>query len=172
MAKTISYFFTMVMMMASEPVRVDVHDQVGLKPDELRMALAEAKLVMARAGVEVEWVASGGAYAIGIRQDAPAELSPLAMGFAMLGTGQGNTACAIYSRVVRLMEDVNGSRAPVPVVLGYVIAHELTHLLTRSKRHSPGVMGARWSLADLRAMSQRRLHFTAAQAEELRRWNR
>jgi hypothetical protein len=49
-----------------------------------------------------------------------------------------------------------------PVFLGYVIAHEIGHLLARSDMHSEsGIMKANWSRADFAQMRLGKLHFTS-----------
>jgi predicted Zn-dependent protease len=47
------------------------------------------------------------------------------------------------------------------VMLGHVLAHELTHVLQRVVRHSDtGIMQAHWTVRDLSAMSPKPLPFT------------
>jgi len=54
-------------------------------------------------------------------------------------------------------------------VLGYVIAHEVGHLLLNQQVHSPhGIMRGAWSLVDFRDMASGMLLFTPQQAEVLR----
>ena len=106
-------------------------------------------------------------FSIGIRKDDLSEkVTHFTLGFAMLNTARANTACAIYSRITELVEQNPGS-ASVETVLGYVIAHELAHLIQRSNLHSTGVMSERWTVSLLRAMSQRGLRFTTSQTRDL-----
>jgi hypothetical protein len=54
-------------------------------------------------------------------------------------------------------------------VLGYVIAHEIGHLLLNQEVHSPhGIMRGEWSFLDFRDMTSGMLLFTPEQAEYLR----
>jgi hypothetical protein len=54
-------------------------------------------------------------------------------------------------------------------VLGYVIAHEVGHLLLNQQVHSPhGIMRGEWSFLDFRDMTCGMLLFSAQQAEFLR----
>ena len=54
-------------------------------------------------------------------------------------------------------------------VLGYVIAHEVGHLLLNQQVHSPhGIMRGDWSFLDFRDMASGMLLFTPQQAEFLR----
>ena len=54
-------------------------------------------------------------------------------------------------------------------VLGYVIAHELGHLLLGPGHAAQGVMRAEWDLRDLQAISQHRLQFSSAEGLRMRR---
>ena len=53
-------------------------------------------------------------------------------------------------------------------VLGYVIAHEVGHLLLREGHTSFGLMRALWTSSDLHAMQQGRLGFTGEQGARVR----
>lgn len=54
-------------------------------------------------------------------------------------------------------------------MLGYVIAHEIGHLLLGANSHSPfGLMRAHWQPDDLRLASRGGLYFTSAQATFIR----
>lgn len=64
---------------------------------------------------------------------------------------------AIYER--------NGSN-----IAGYVLAHELAHLISGSAEHAPaGILCARWSDSDLRDILFRKLMFTSADVARMRR---
>lgn len=53
-----------------------------------------------------------------------------------------------------------------PPLLGYLIAHEITHLLQRRADHSDrGIMKRHWAAADLDQMERARLEFTARDVE-------
>src|SRR5262249_10712810 len=56
-----------------------------------------------------------------------------------------------------------------PRVLGYVLAHEIGHVLRGTNSHSwTGVMKAHWDDADYRAMRRRGLTFAADDVEAIR----
>jgi hypothetical protein len=61
---------------------------------------------------------------------------------------------------------INRVRARVPLarvseLMGYVLVHEITHILQRIDRHSEtGIMKAHWDNADFFDMGQKRLQFT------------
>ena len=86
----------------------------------------------------------------------------------MLGTARADSAWAIYSKVSGMVKD-NAEAASVETLLGYVIVHELAHLIKRSDLHSTGIMSEGWTVQHLRSMAQRRLQFTASQTRDLRR---
>jgi hypothetical protein len=54
------------------------------------------------------------------------------------------------------------------LLLGYVIAHELGHVLLRSERHSFGIMRASWVVWDYEQMRRGALNFTVADKAVLR----
>lgn len=56
-----------------------------------------------------------------------------------------------------------------PVLLGYVMAHEMTHVLQRAEHHSTeGLMKAHWNLDDRAAIFHRRLGFLEEDVRMLR----
>jgi hypothetical protein len=60
-----------------------------------------------------------------------------------------------YDRLQRIVES-----SLLPVLLGHVLVHEITHILERTNNHSPeGIMKARWTTKDFLQMSPRRLCF-------------
>lgn len=73
----------------------------------------------------------------------------------------------IYPWVVRQHQAKPGAYT-LDQLMGVVIAHELGHLLFGHNRHSEGIMRPRYEAADQRALAQRRLLFTRAQADALR----
>jgi hypothetical protein len=66
------------------------------------------------------------------------------------------------------MQKVQGRSRPV--LLGHVLAHELTHLLEAIARHSAtGVMKAQWDLSDYCQMLRAPLVFTTGDIELIQR---
>jgi hypothetical protein len=89
------------------------------------------------------------------------------LGMAMPHLNAGNHAAVFLSRVRRSAAR-NVGVIDVSNLLGYVMAHELGHLLLHSTLHSnEGVMRADFRPADLKQAGQRRLTFTKEQAEAL-----
>src|SRR5262249_54894277 len=58
---------------------------------------------------------------------------------------------------------------PPPILLGYVIVHEVGHVFLHSTKHSLGIMHAFWSPADYHLMKFGMLDFTVADKAALRR---
>jgi hypothetical protein len=155
------------------------------------MAQAEsrASLVLEQAGMRVQWLKCAGAPAQAPSQfQKPSACSSIAfpshLSVRILGgtrplpgedvfgqsfldaSGTGAYANVYYRHIAdsgleRFLS--NGE------MLGYVIAHEVGHLLLRVSSHSPGgLMCARWSPAQLRLASKGLVFFTAAQSALMR----
>jgi hypothetical protein len=97
------------------------------------------------------------------------DFSEDAMGIAMPNLGSGNHAGVFLSRV-RQTAARSAGIIDASDLLGYVMAHEIGHLLLHSTRHSDeGLMRADFRPADLKKAGQRQLKFTAEQAEAIHR---
>jgi hypothetical protein len=94
-------------------------------------------------------------------------VSEEALGFAQ-PCPEGEPACELsvfYSRIDALASD--GYRADR--ILGYVIAHEIAHVLIGAGHSDEGIMRREWSRSDLRRISWGlRVDFSQDQAKELR----
>jgi hypothetical protein len=92
---------------------------------------------------------------------------PGALGFALPFARSGAHVSIFYDRVETLSLSVN---APLYVVLGHAIAHEIGHVLLCSSDHtSGGLMHARWNQSSWKLASAGVLGFTEAEARQLRR---
>jgi len=162
---------------------VSVFNDAEVRPFVLATAQRRAEIVLAEAGVEVIWLDCGtpGHWATGTGCSALAYPTHLSVRLAKDGThrakdafgesflddrGEGNYA-SVYmaplasSKALGVVDEGN--------LLGYVIAHELGHLLLGENSHSPeGVMRAVWQFEDLWQAAMGRLLFTATQAERMR----
>ena len=118
-----------------------------------------AQSILRRAGVGLRWVKPGGAGAIRIElADAtPEDLLPGALGVAHPYSGCTKAITVFADRVRRAAGDRPlGETA----LLGYVMAHEIAHVLQGMEHHShAGVMKEWWSLEDRVAIYKRRLEF-------------
>jgi hypothetical protein len=77
-----------------------------------------------------------------------------------------NSAVILYDRVQNL---AGFKRTDIAPILGIAMAHEIGHLLLRSREHSSaGIMRRSWPSADLQSAAQARLRFTAEQSQRMR----
>jgi hypothetical protein len=91
------------------------------------------------------------------------------LGIAMPHLGSGDHAGVFLSRV-RQTAARNTGIIEVPDLLGYVMAHEIGHLLLHSTTHSSeGIMRAEYRPVDLKKAGQRQLKFSPEQAEAIHR---
>ena len=150
---------------AARTIQVTVCDFVGVNPGALAAAEAVASVVYRTAGVTLEWTrgnCAGGPAGLHVNLVSVASgdghLAELAVGFAESG---GSTATVLYDRLTRL---ANHHHKKPQIVLGYVMAHELGHLLLPPHSHSAtGIMRATLNLdAGAGAL---RASFTPEQAE-------
>jgi hypothetical protein len=121
------------------------------------LARGVATGIFAKIGIRLEWhTAPGcpeGAVRIQFSYRTAASLQPGALAYAVCG---GTQIVVFYDRVDAAVE-----RRIVPVLLGHVLAHEITHILQGVARHSAeGVMKAHWAAEDYREMTFRPLTFT------------
>src|SRR5262245_30256129 len=143
-------------------VAVVICDLEGVPNVLMSLAQQVAAEVYRDIGIVLDWVdnecrSDEGAFAVNIRSRAMARIlvSDLTLGFAESGT---QDATVLYDRVMRFARRYHINCG---VMLGYVIAHELGHLLLPPKSHSAaGVMRA---VLDLRLASERQLRFTPQQ---------
>ena len=169
---------------APQEITVQIFNNANAPRWEVRRAEGEAGWMFQRAGIAVRWVEcpplmrerggdqvcketdDPGLFVVSINAMDPPEQSDTALGFALI-QGRANHAAVVYPRIVA--QTAHDSVYQDVCLLGSVMAHELAHLLFRSARHGEGIMRPKWSRGDYLAMAQRRLVFTASQAQTLRR---
>jgi hypothetical protein len=82
-----------------------------------------------------------------ITGSAPSSLPKSELAFSLPSVHTGTDITIFYDRVKRVSEDVEIDSASV---LGLVMAHEIGHMLLRSKKHSPtGIMKSPWTKSDV-----------------------
>ncbi len=80
--------------------------------------------------------------------------------------GQRNEAAIFYDRVVEGARLAQSSRS---AILGYLMAHEIGHLLLGPNAHQPfGLMRETWEISELRSAERGDLHFFEGQAAKIR----
>ena len=104
--------------------------------------------------------------AVEIVPHAPASFSDVALAMAMPYADSGVRIEIFYDRVGPLLR---GHHAPEATILGYVLAHEIAHVLQGIARHSElGIMRARWTDNDFKQMGIKAITFTAEDIQLIR----
>jgi hypothetical protein len=160
---------TAVMTSAAQPAKSPVGREVTVylydsNSIDLRIeapAKALASDMFSGIGVHLRWKSGhpphteAGAIVIEFVTDAPAAFKPDALAYALLYEG-------VHIRILWDRIEVSHSHA----ILAHVMVHEITHILQGVDRHSAeGIMKARWTPADFRAMLSRPLKFTDEDVE-------
>jgi predicted metalloprotease len=174
--------FSVGTLFSAERMNVSVCNQGHLPEALIAQAEAQADTVFRGMDVDVVWakcqdeVASedaerGVRFVIRLRNDKPpktaGQASLDAMGRSYVSAPGDGYMADIYYKAVQELAERHGTDEDG--ILGYVVAHELGHLLL-GPGHSPhGIMHAPWNTADAMAVKQRGLKFTAAQQERIRR---
>jgi hypothetical protein len=162
-------------------VIVYVYDQAGVPANVLAKAEQEIDRLLSKASVSVMWVNCGRNNGISAcREESTAgqlmvrivpralTLSDMAYGAAFLGADGRGRYADVFFAAVRQLQNAE-TRASQSQVLGYVMAHEVGHLLLGSNAHSNlGIMRPYWSEAELQSISMGRLSFTRDQCVKIR----
>jgi hypothetical protein len=143
-------------------VAVAVCDLEGVPNVFMRLAQDVAGEVYRDIGIELDWTdnechSGDGVFAVNItsRDMSGTVVSDHTLGFAESGT---RDATVLYDIVKRFARRYHINRG---VMLGYVIAHELGHLLLPPKSHS--LKGVMREAIDLQLASEKQLRFTPEQ---------
>jgi hypothetical protein len=171
-------------------ITVYVYNQAKIPATKLEQARREVELIYREAGVEAEWVDCPCAaeeisnypdcrfgepnkswVAIRIVSQVMIDRwrrTSSAFGMASLGeAGEFGRYASVCSECAEQMVKVEPRRSGP--LLGYLIAHEIGHLLLGTLRHSAfGVMRATWNHADLEDSGRGRMFFTEKQARKIR----
>ena len=167
-------------------LQVSLFNDAHINAATLAEAQSRASFLFSQAGIEIDWLVCRAAdpsdfspstspcsalawpahLSVRIRPHA-LSVSPETFGQAFVDSaGQG-----LYSNVYyqNLALSSNHPQLSDGDLLGFVIAHELGHLLLGTNSHSPaGLMQARWDASALLAASRSALFFTPAQSATLR----
>jgi hypothetical protein len=164
-------------------ITISVHDYADVPPLQLAAAEAEARRIFGRAGVKTVWVSCSPK----LEESEPADcftddathltLKILSgkttahvrdrddvLGNALLDdNGVGYCAYAFFGHIEMLEQHLGFP------VLGYVLAHEIGHLLLGSNSHSiNGIMSPHWNGSELRRISEGSLLFLPIESRILR----
>jgi hypothetical protein len=167
--------FTPMTAAETVPVKVAVRivDRAQVQPELMSAATKEVAAIFEQAGVELLWLKGSDQAEIlrllVILDPEPSKYTSESgdtMGITLDAIGDSDrVAYAFVNRIERVSREA-GRKAGT--LLGYVLAHELGHLLLPAGSHSKsGVMQARW---DPKALSQaaQGLYFTREQAALIR----
>lgn len=163
-------------LFAGESLNVSVCN-MGDVPDKM-VARAEAivSAVFSPMQVDVGWSGCEGSGAgahvlLRLRREGPAETgrrdSLDVMGMAFTAAGVAGTMVDAYYGAVEKF--ANGHQADPAEVLGYVVAHEIGHLLLGPGHSAGSIMSAAWDGKTLAAARQRWLTFDQSQRSSIHR---
>lgn len=156
---------------------------VGQTPSkELARAKATADYVFGVIGVDIVWSGCGAPTTAEASADprfvlrlmdqskppAIGHWTPDAFGRAYLTADATGDYAEIYCESVRQVA-VSNHFAEKGDILGYVVAHELGHLLLGPRHSSNGIMKVRWNVQDLLMMTQQRMRFSQAERTAMHR---
>jgi hypothetical protein len=170
-------------------LRVDVYNLASLSSRNIHLSTEEAGRVMREVGVEVIWQFPGSQsppqhtlnldrittwdlsedvdpFIVRILPTAPKDL-PATLGYSLPAEPDWIHA-VIFDNHVEEVHDRN--RVSFASLLGYAIAHELTHMVLKSGQHSVrGVMKACWERPDLLDIACGRLQFNPEEGASISR---
>ena len=144
---------------AAEPYAIQIRltNTAVAAPAVLYQAKSTASAIFAPLGLKLDWTASPAGKPIEIRFEPGAPDRPESLAYAMPYLTGGTSIHIFIDRIAAI--------APAPrtgVLLGHVLAHEITHVLERIVRHSDvGIMKAHWDPRDFRAMDSHPLPFAS-----------
>ena len=155
---------------AERPAKRTVTVCVDPGPDvqAVRVAQVTASKIFVEAGVRIDWrsrrscPAGGEAIVVSLSNHTPGNKLRGAYAYAL--PYEGTHIVVFYDHV---QKRVGPERAPF--LLGYVLAHEITHILQCVSRHAPdGIMKAEFGPADFFEMWRGKLSFTPEDIQLIR----
>jgi hypothetical protein len=165
---------------SSPTIRVRVNNYTQASPTILVGAEREAGRILGEAGLKTVWLECPPGQSVVIPQDPcrepleatdivlrllseskPNKFQDIVFGFAVVPV----LASVYYDYVAHLARSDN-AEFEIPIILGYVIAHEIGHLLLGSNSHSAsGIMQGHWERGQIRQAVTGTLRFTPEQAK-------
>ena len=134
-------------------------------------ARAIAGHMLAEIGVKILWRTTEAACSkapsdilVRVSTSTPVRLKPGALGYAM--PFKGNEIVIFYDRVLVNAKGMDFA----PILLGYVLTHEIVHLLQGIDAHSDsGIMKKLWTLDDHAMMRKHTLHLAGSDVDMIQR---
>ena len=169
-------------LFAGQQMNVSVCNLDNVRESVVASAKAETEAVYRSAGVEIVWRECGEFstsasqalepwFVIRLRTDkpprtvGPASLDVMGRAF-VTDAGAGNMADAYYQAIEAFAERYQGDSG---VLLGFVMAHEIGHLLLGPGHVPDGIMRGVWSRREMEALRRRWLTFNRTEAPRIRR---
>jgi hypothetical protein len=162
------------LLAADREMNVAICNQGGVNEFILSEAKSEVDLVYSSAGVRIVWQDCEGSpdaswFMIRLRNDKPPRSAGAAsldvMGKAFVEDHGGYLADAYFQAVEATAQLYNGNAG---VLLGFVMSHELGHLLLGTGHTRDGVMQPAWGRKQMDALRQRWLKFSEDSAGRIR----
>ncbi len=169
---------TAALMWSGEEVSISLCDFDRLRPAALATAKDEAERVFRSAGVSVRWNGctggpprdNGAGFVVRLRTDTLPSARNLAtfsaLGGALLDSQHSGLAAEAYW--LGIGETARWQRIDAPTLLGFVIAHEVGHLILGERHSSAGLMRGAWDRKALRELSRGWLKFSNQDAARMR----
>jgi len=172
---------------------IQIHDYAHVSSESLSRAREIVSRLYERIGVRTEWIGvlrpggkrehtSGGQDAshdqigqvtiiiLTPRMAARGHVAEGVLGYAAVPTeGMGRIAYVIYDRIRQAASDSASNEVDL---LGFVMAHEISHLLLPRGSHSDSMtdlMKGRFELRDLRQLDVRKMAFSEVEAQHIRK---
>lgn len=176
----ITAFCSAQLLTAGQPMNVAVCSQGDVRESVIAAAKAETELVYRSAGMTIVWrdcdalpsaaeLERDPWFLVRLRTGKPPKtVGPASldvMGKAFVEEHGGYLADAYFQAIQATSEKHHGDS---PVLLGFVMAHELGHLLLGAGHTPDGVMQAAWSQKQMDALRQRWMKFTEDGAARIR----
>lgn len=148
-------------------VRVWVTRDSRVPVDIESMAREKARLLFARIGINIVYAENGDdAIPLRVVAMAPPAGNRYALGAACLANPPERRASVYYDRVVEF--SISADPRKIAALLGYVMAHELGHILRDEPDHSPtGIMKANWTRVDEAGMITGFVGFTRSDVDRI-----
>jgi len=165
-------------------ITISVHDYADVPPLRLEAAEAEARRIFGLAGVKTVWVSCSPK----LEEFEPANCSAVDATHLVLKILSGKTTAHVRDRddvlgnalladngvgyyAYAFLDHIEGMERHLGFpVLGYVLAHEIGHLLFGSNSHAVnGIMSPHWNGPELRGISEGSLLFLPNESQRLQR---
>jgi hypothetical protein len=173
---------SMELLTAGQHMNVTVCNLDGVREPVIARAKAETELVYRSAGITIVWrecdtfptvaeLERDPWFVVRLRTGKPpltvGQASLDVMGKAFVEEHGGGYMADAYFQAIQATSELH--RGDSGVLLGFVMAHELGHLLLGSGHTPDGVMQGKWGQKQWDALRQRWLRFTEESAARVRR---